>query len=394
MKKEHKITLSVNPITLTHSLKHIVGYYYKEYVELNDKFENMSEDEYSKMMITKGEKAKTEKERNKIAKEYAENVKKYYSNKQCSILSFNDQVNKLNGYIEFKYEEIEEQFNLPLLAFISYNLNVINILDKEDLNKIKLNTLYDIKFISDLAKKYYDKVVKEVKKMQVIFKMCIDLVYQMNNNEYTLNLTKDLTRAQRFFVFNQVNNHPFKNISSNFKTVNILDYTYEYVDTKVPEVIVNILKAMDPKGKDISNQYKYETDNLYTVFYIMLYDIIGISNAYVKICGNCGRYFLTPKATISYCDRITAGELTCKDIGSKEKQKRKLEEEPIYAKYRHIQQVKCVYSKRYNKDPFYKKDYENFKKKSKEFKSDIKKGKATLEEFDKWLDTQDKTKQD
>ena len=72
MKKEHKITLSVNPITITHSLKRIVGYYYKEYLELNDKFENMSEDEYSKMMIAKGEKAKTEKERNKIAKEYAE----------------------------------------------------------------------------------------------------------------------------------------------------------------------------------------------------------------------------------------------------------------------------------------------------------------------------------
>ena len=66
---------------------------------------------------------------------------------------------------------------------------------------------------------------------------------------------------------------------------------------------------------------------------------------------------------------------------------------PIYAKYRHIQQVKCVYSKRYNNDPFYKDDYENFKKKSKEFKSNIKKGTATLEDFDKWLDTQDKTKQ-
>ena len=100
--------------------------------------------------------------------------------------------------------------------------------------------------MSDLAKKYYDKVVKEVKKMQVKFKMCIDLVYQMNNNEYTLNLTKDLTKEQMLFVFNQVNNHPFKNISSNFKTVNILDYTYEYVDTKVPEVMVSILKAVYP----------------------------------------------------------------------------------------------------------------------------------------------------
>ena len=120
--------------------------------------------------------------------------------------------------------------------------------------------------------------------MQTIFKMCIDLVYQMNNNEYTLKLTKDLTREQRFFVFNQVNNHPFKNISNNFKMISVLDYNYEYVDSKVPEVIISVIKAMDPKGKDIFHSYQYETDNLYTAFYITLYNMIGISNGHVKIC--------------------------------------------------------------------------------------------------------------
>lgn len=410
MKPEHDIKLSYNASINTHSLKRIVGYYYKEFVELNDKFENMSEDEYAKLMITKGENAKTENERKKIAEEYAENMKKYYSSSNsCSILSFKDQVNKLDGYIGFKYDEIEEQLNLPLLDFISYDLNNINEyiiffinyfdlvmdkLDKQDLDKIKLNTLYEIKFISELAKKYYDRVVNEARKMQVIFKMCIDLVYQMNNNEYTLKLTKDLTREQRFFVFNQINNKPFKDISNNFKTINSLDYNYEYVDSKVPEVIISVIKAMDPKGEDIFHSYQYETDNLYTAFYIMLYNMIGISNGHVKICGNCGRYFLTPKATISYCDRIVDGEITCKDIGSKEQQKRKEEKNPIIKKHRRIQQTKCTYSNRYPNEPYYKKDYDDFNIKANEFKRKIKKGKATMEEFDKWLDTQDKTKQD
>ena len=410
MKKEHNIKLSFNTHTVTHSLKRIVGYYYNEYVELNDKFEHMSKDEYSKMMIAKGENAKTEKQRNKIAEEYAENMKKYYSsNMSRSTLSYKDQVNILNGYIGFKYDEIEEQLNLPLLDFISYDLNNINeyiiffinyfdlvmdILDKDVLDMIKLNKLYKVKFISDIAKNYYDKVVKEAKKMQTIFKMCIDLVYQMNNNEYTLKLTKDLTREQRFFVFNQVNNHPFKNISSNFKMTNFLDYNYEYVDSKVPEVVISVIKAMDPKGEDIFHSYQYETDNLYTAFYIMLYNMIGKSNGHVKICGNCGRYFLTPKATISYCDRIVDGEITCKDIGSKEHQKRKMEENPVLARFRKIQQIKCTYSSRYEDEPFYKKDYEEFKKKGNEYKAKLKKGKITEAEFDKWLDSQDKTKQD
>lgn len=50
----------------------------------------------------------------------------------------------------------------------------MDTLDKNDLNSIKLNNLYEIKYISDLAKKYYDRVIKEAKKMQVLFKMCID----------------------------------------------------------------------------------------------------------------------------------------------------------------------------------------------------------------------------
>lgn len=401
MKKEHKIKLSYNANIHTHTLKRIVGYYYKEFVELNDKFENMSEDEYTKIMITKGENAKTEKQRSKIAEEYAKNIQKYYySNNNYSILSYNDQVNKLNGYISFKYEEIEKQYNLPLLDFISYDLNNINeyiiffinyfdivmdILDKNDLDSIKLNTLYEIKYIIDLAKKYYDRVVKEAKKMQVIFKMCIDFVYQMNNNEYTINLSKDLSKEQRFFVFNQVNNKPFKKILNNFKTINSLDYNYEYVNTKVPEVAISIIKAMDPKGEKICHQYQYETDNLFTAFYIMLYNIIGINNWYVKVCRNCGRYFLTQKATVGYCNRIVDRDMTCKDIGIKEQQKRKGEKEPVYKKYRQIYAKKAMMVKRNPDIPSYKTNYEKWKKEAKQFMQNIKKGTKTYNEFDNWL---------
>ncbi|MBR3255807.1 MAG: hypothetical protein IKF97_06340, partial [Clostridia bacterium] len=352
MKKNYDITLSYNPNINTHTLKRIVAHYYKEYVELDDEFENMTEDEYSKMMIAKAENAKTEKERNKIAEEYAKNMKKYYPlSKPYSILNYNNQVNKLNGYIAFKYQEIEEQLELPLLDFISYDLNNINeyivffinyfdivknVLDKDVLKVIELNTLYEIKFISDIAKNYYDKVVKEVSKMQTIFRMCIDLVYQLNINEYTKKLSKDLTKEQRFYVFNQTNNKPFKDISNNYKAINSLDYTYEYIDTRIPELVISILKSMDPEGKDISHEYKYETDNLFTAFYIMLYNIIGIKNWNVKKCGNCGRYFLTPKETISYCDRIFSDNMTCREYGNMDYQRKKRELDETYRKYRDI----------------------------------------------------------
>ena len=402
MKKGHSIILSYNANIHIHKLKRIVGYYYKEYVELNEKFENMSEDEYSKMMIAKAEKAKAGKERDKITLEYAKNMKKYYSsNISRSILTYKDQINRLDGYIGFKYEETDEKFELPLIDFISYDLNNINEyivffinnynlvmdkLDKEDSDYIKLNTLYEVNTISTIAKKYYDKVVNEAKKMQTIFKICIDFVYQINLNDYTQKLSKGLTREQKFFVFNQINNKPFKEISNNFKTINSLDYTYEYVDTKVPELVISIIKAMDPEGTDISREYIYETDNLYTAFYIMLYNIISIKDWYVKICGNCGRYFITSKATVAYCDRIVEDRLTCRDVGIKEQQKRKGEKEPVYKKYRQMYAQKAMTIKRNPDIPSYKTKYEKWKKEAKQFIKDIKDGKKTYNEFDKWLE--------
>ncbi len=406
MKKEHNIKLFFNSSINTHSLKRIVGYYYEEYIELDNKFENMTEDEYSKMMFGKIEKAKTEKERNKIAEEYGKNMKKCYSStKSYSTLSFNNQVNRLNGYIEFKFEDIENQFELPLLDFISYDLNNINEyiiffinyfdlvmdkLDKKDLDKIKLNTLYEIKFISELANKYYDKVIKDIKKMQTIFKICIDLVYQLKINDYTKDLTKNLTREQRFFVFNQVNNKPFKEIANNFRIVDSLDYNYDYIDSKIPEVIVAIIKTIDPEGKEISQKYEYETNNLYTAFYITLYNIIGIKNWHIKICGNCGRYFLTQKENVSYCERIATTNETCKDIGNKEYQKRKQENDDTYHKYRTIGTRKQTRASRNPEIEMYKKDLEQYRKIGKQMYKDVCNGKISNEEFKKWVDEQDK----
>ncbi len=406
MKKEHNIKLSFNDNLNTHSLKRIVGYYYEAYIELDNKFENMTEDDYSKIMFAKIEKAKTEKERDKIAEEYAKNMKKHYPlTKPYSTLSFNNQVNKLNGYIEFKFEDIENQFELPLLDFISYDLNNINEyiiffinyfdlvmdkLDKKDLDKIKLNTLYEIKFISELAKKYYDKIVNDVKKMQTIFKICIDLVYQLKINDYTKDLTKNLTREQRFFVFNQVNNKPFKEIANNFRTIDSLDYNYDYIDTKIPEVIVAIIKTIDPEGKEISQKYEYETNNLYTAFYIILYNIISIKNWHIKICGNCGRYFLTQKENVSYCERIVSKNETCKDIGNKEYQKRKQETDNTYRKYRTIGTRKKTRASRNPEIDIYQKDLEQFRKIGKQMYKDVCDGKISNEKFAKWVEEQDK----
>lgn len=106
---------------------------------------------------------------------------------------------------------------------------------------------------------------------------------------------------------------------------------------------------------------------------------------YVKICGNCNKYFITPKLNIVYCDREWANNLTCKDVGSKLSQKRK-EKNTIYGKYRTILSRKSMNAKRNPAINKHAKDYEKHKKEANKFKKEIKEGKKTYEGFDKWLD--------
>lgn len=115
-----------NPKLFVHTTTQIFAHYYKKFVEINEKFEKMTKNEYSKMMFSKANNCKDKKERDKIANEYAENIQKYYP------------FRKNNDYYLF---------------FINYFDYFLPKLDKENLDKIKLITLSPIKDIITLARK-------------------------------------------------------------------------------------------------------------------------------------------------------------------------------------------------------------------------------------------------
>ena len=409
MKKTNDIKVAFNANLFVHSATQIVGHYYKEYVEINEKFENLSEDEYVHMMFAKIRNAKSDKERDKLGKEYADNMQKYYPyRKKYTTLSFNDNVGALDGYILFKIDTIEQQFDLSLFDFISYDFNNLNDyylffinymdyfidkFDKDDLNKIQFNKLYKIKDIIELARKYYPQERDNIVRYQKLFKDCINFCYQIDGN---INLN-NLTLQQRFFLFNQLYKNTFKDISNKFEMINLLDYTYdsipynsENVEPKDILILSSIIHTMDPEGKGLSCTFRFKTNNIFTAFYITLFNTIGMDELYVKICGNCNKYFITPKLNIVYCDRELANNLTCKDVGSKLSQKRKEEKNTVYGRYRTIFSRKRMLMKRNPDITKYEDDYEKYKKESNKFKKEITEGKKTYNDFNKWLDTQDK----
>lgn len=405
MKDIPNITISFDSNLFVHTTKQIVGHYYSEYVEINEQFQNLTEDEYTHIMFAKANVAKSKEEKDKIGKEYAENIKKYYPyTKKYRTLSVNDDISSLDGYILFKNGTIQQQYDLSLLDFISYNFNNLNNyylffinhfnyfankLDKEDSDKIEFNTLYKIKEIIQLSRKYYEREINNIIKYQKLFKNCINFCYQIDT---PIDLSK-LTLQQRFFLFNQLYKHPFNEISDKFETINLLDYTYDHIpynseaiEPKDILIVSSIILAMDPEGTALSSTYTFVTDNTFTAFYITLFNLIGITSLYVKICGNCSNYFITPKLNVAYCDRIWDGNSTCKDVGSKLSQKRKEENDIVYGKYRKIFSKKAMNANRNSDIPGLKEEYENWKKQAQKFYSAVKKGKKTAKKFDEWLE--------
>ena len=405
MKDIPNITISFDSNLFVHTTKQIVAHYYNEYVEINEYFENLTEDEYTHMMFAKADLAKSQEERDKIGNEYAENMKKYYPyKKKYKILSVNDEISSLNGYVLFKIDTIEQQYDLSVLDFISYNFNNLNDyylffinnfnyfankLLEDDKDKIQFNTLYKIKEIIQLSRKYYEKEINNIIKYQKLFKNCINFCYQI---DIPVDLSK-LTLQQRFFLFNELYKHPFNEISNKFETINLLDYTYDHIpynseaiEPKDILIVSSIIQTMDPDGTNLSSTYKFVTNDVFTVFYISLFDLIGANNLYVKICGYCNKYFITPKLNVAYCDRIWNDNLTCKEVGSKLSQKRKEENDIVYGKYRNIFSKKAMNVNRNSDIPGLKNEYEKWKKQAQKFYSDVKKGKKTAKKFDEWLE--------
>lgn len=318
--------------------------------------------------------AKSDKERDKLGKEYADNMQKYYPyRKKYTTLSFNDNVGALDGYILFKIDTIEQQFDQSLFDFISYDFNNLNDyylffinyidyfidkFDKDDLNKIQFNKLYKIKDIIELARKYYPQERDNIVRYQKLFKDCINFCYQIDGN---INLN-NLTLQQRFFLFNQLYKNPFKDISNKFEMINLLDYTYdsipynsENVEPKDILILSSIIHTMDPEGKGLSCTFRFKTNNIFTAFYITLFNTIGMDELYVKICGNCNKYFITPKLNIVYCDREWANNLTCKDVGAMNRHKEKAGDIPgekeywrVYKRYKYKADRKIISKSEFN----------------------------------------------
>lgn len=313
----------------------------------------------------------------------------------------------LVGFLNLDFYKFEDFFKF----FCTFIFRYFSKIPKKQLNKILKgfdeNIIYidserptyivEKSLLKECAKQLYESEKYYLIEKQKLFKNFVDYIYN-NNKEKRLS---KLTNAQRFYIYQNISEE-IKNFANDY----ICDYTLGFwfndptfksnILNKINEtlsdplsnedfLIENMLKN-DPDGKKIiGHEYNFKTNNLFAYFYIILYHITLNNVEYIKKCQVCGKYFFSDKNNTLYCNGKYSKDITCKEYGIKTSQKRKENEEPVYGKYRQIYTKKAMMVKRNPDIEYYKTNYEKWKKETKQFINDIKAGKKTYEEFNKWL---------
>ena len=412
MERKNKIGISFDSTYFSQIFIHTSGAYLSKPISKNNNkylvnLRTIPPDEKFGQLVLDLENASSESERKKILSELKA-ITEIDKTVEAIPLTFKDNVETLKGYIVFEPMTAVEHNDLALLDFISYDFDVFNDyllffinffdyfidkLDDNDIKHIELDTLYPVSEVVEIAKKYYDKEKGNLIYYQSLFKKCINFVYKIDN-PFDM---KYLTHKQIFFLYNQLYQDTFAEFKQDFHSTDLLDYQYNDFPLRKEEIglediftLISAIEKIDPTGRKLNSLQQFETTNLFTSFYITLFNVVAVNKMHIKICGNCGRYFITHKETVTNCDRIIKNKLTCKDIGNKEYQKRKLENDTTYEKYRKIGSRKKLRATRNPKIDVYQKDLEQYRKIGKQMYKDVCSGKITNEEFAKWVEEQDK----
>ena len=326
---------------------------------------------------------------------------KYTAPDELRNITTNDNINKIAGYfvidsnalININGELLIEFLNLDfnrfndfIVFFTKYFGMFIDSFDDSDIKDIKIDELTDLNIIFSLAETAYNLSKNEIIYTQKLFTDFVNLLYGYNNDKEI----ESLTLKQKFYIFYEEHKKELDKFSSNYQHYGSFNFEYSQVYAedlkhKNTSELIKKIKKLDSIGNKISSDNGILTQNIYTVFYISLYNLVINDNELIRQCKNCHRYFLTTKSNTFFCDNIYYEGKTCKEVGNQLKQKQNEDENPVYGKYRKKFANKATFLK-INPDIYSKEDYDNWKKEAQQYIQDIKKGIKTEDQFNKWLD--------
>ena len=136
----------------------------------------------------------------------------------------------------------------------------------------------------------------------------------------------------------------------------------------------------------VSMSDTHKSNDLSSICYAILEEIVKIPNYPIKKCQNCGMYFI-PNARLDeiYCDYPKESGKTCREQGATLSYNKRLQEKSAYSEYRRTYQQKFAFVNKNKQDKKLKKEFEDWKKQAKEKISKLKHGELTEDEVYEWI---------
>ena len=111
----------------------------------------------------------------------------------------------------------------------------------------------------------------------------------------------------------------------------------------------------------------HQSNDLSSICYAVLEELVKTANYPIKKCQNCGMYFI-PNSRLDeiYCDYPKTDGKTCREKGAIQAYNERLKQNKALAEYRRLYQLKSMAVVRNKDNKQMKKDFEKWKKEAKD----------------------------
>ena len=255
---------------------------------------------------------------------------------------------------------------------------------------------YDESIDIDYFDSRIDFGIEEVMNLYIFLHKVLRDLINFSYNIIEESYLNGLSPSQRYYIFHNYYKEDEDIKLSDFLTdvsfnqnINFTKYDNSIKESyfSSPESLAKYLKNECKKNHNFHiKNYFYSFNSLLSAYYFSVLYLIE-NNIPIKICKNCGKYFVPENRNSSiYCNRIYKDKKTCKEIGANIAYNEKLRKDEVNALYRKTLSAKKMLANRNPDIPMYLEKYEKWKAEANQFKQDIKSGTKTQEEFKEWIE--------
>jgi len=276
----------------------------------------------------------------------------------------------MNNFTKFKAKEE--------YTYIEYNG------EKVKTRMLGIGCADDLYFFNiPIIEKEYNNNKKQFESVLLLIKTYFDIINQYNEEP-------DIDNLLYFLSINRLR-IPCFGSNNNCSKENSIDYreyeeiTFENFNENKENI--GIYYSLRDKNENDVYSTTYVCNDFLDICISSLHFIL--SNGYsIRQCENCGKYYIPyNRSDTLYCDRASpqVENKTCKEYGAFKTYQDNLKINEAMGLYRKIYMQKQMLAKRNPDIDTYKNEFEEFKKESKQWKEDIKKGAKNELDYLEWL---------